>query len=97
MPYIVRWTENAIDGLARIHAFLAETDPDMARQALDAIEAGADILEQFPSAGRPADDLEPDHRELRIPFGGSGYALFYEVAGDSVLMLAVKHQRDAGY
>ena len=97
MSYIVRWTDNAIDGLARVHAFLAEIDPDMAQQALDAIEAGADILEQFPNAGRPADDLEPDHRELLIPFGGSGYALFYEVVGDSVFMLAVKHQKEAGY
>ena len=97
MPYLVRWTESALDGLARAHAFLAEIDPDAAQQALDAIEAGADILEQFPNAGRPADDLEPDHRELLIPFGGSGYALFYEVVGNAVFILAVKHQREAGY
>jgi toxin ParE1/3/4 len=76
---------------------LAEIDPDAAQQALDAIEAGADILEQFPNAGRPADDLEPDHRELLIPFGGSGYALFYEVVENAAFILAVKHQREAGY
>ncbi len=46
---------------------------------------------------RPADDLEPDHRELLIPFGGSGYAVFYEVQGEEVLILALKHQREAGY
>ena len=97
MPYIVRWTDNAIAGLARVHAFLATLDSGAARQALDAIEAGADMLEQFPNAGRPADGLEPDHRELLIPFGGSGYALFYEVVGDVVFILAVKHQKEAGY
>jgi len=40
---------------------------------------------------------KPDHRELLIPFGGSGYALFYEVIGGNVLILAVKHQKEAGY
>ena len=49
------------------------------------------------NAGRPADDLEPEHRELLIPFGASGYMLFYEVLGETVLILAVKHQKEAGY
>jgi len=93
----VRWTDNALHGLARVHAFLTDRDPDAAQQALDAIEAGADILEQFPNAGRPADDLEPEHHELLIPFGGSGYALFYELIGDTVFILAIKHQKEAGY
>ena len=97
MPYIVRWTDNAIDGLVRVHTFLAEMDSDAAQLALYVIEAGADLLEQFPNAGRPGDDLESDHRELLIPFGGSGYALFYEVVGDAVFILAVKHQKEAGY
>lgn len=87
MSYIVRWTDNALAGLVRVHAFLAEVDA----------EAATDVLEQFPHAGRPADDLEPEHRELLIPFGGSGYALFYEVQGENVLILALKHQREAGY
>jgi plasmid stabilization system protein ParE len=64
---------------------------------LDTIEASVDRLERFPNAGRPADDLEPDHSELLVPFGGSGYVLFYEVVGDAVLILAVKHQKEAGY
>jgi len=86
-----------MDGLVRVHAFLAEIDLGAAQQALDAIEAGADMLEQFPNAGRSADGLELDHRELLIPFGGSGYALFYEVVGNTVFILAVKHQKEAGY
>ena len=97
MPYMIRWTANALSGLVRAHAFLAEVDAEAAQKALDAIEAATDVLEQFPHAGRPADDLEPDHRELLIPFGGSGYAVFYEVQGEEVLILALKHQREAGY
>lgn len=97
MSYIVRWTDNALAGLVRAHAFLAETDAKAAQKALDVIEAATDVLEQFPHAGRPAHDLETDHRELLIPFGASGYALFYEVQGDEVFILALKHQREAGY
>ncbi len=97
MPHIVRWTDNALAGLARVHGFLADIDASAAQKALDTIEAATDILEQFPHAGRPCDDLEPEHRELLIPFGASGYALFYTVEDDTVLILALKHQREAGY
>ncbi len=97
MSYIVHWTDQAMDGLVRVHSFLSDIDPEAALQALEAIEAGADTLGQFPNAGRPADDLEPEHRELLISFGASGYALFYEVIGEAVVILAVKHQKEAGY
>ena len=97
MSYLVRWSDNALAGLMRVHAFLAESDPQAAQKALDVIEAGTDVLEQFPHAGRPADDLEPEHRELLIPFGASGYAVFYEAGEGYVLILSLKHQREAGY
>lgn len=97
MSYIVRWTDNAMDGLIRVHAFLAEKDIDVAQRAMDAIEAGADILTYFPYAGRLKDGFDTENRELLISFGASGYVLFYEVAGDDVLILAVKHQKEAEY
>jgi hypothetical protein len=39
------------------------------------------------------------HRELVIPFGNSGYvALYrYEPGDDAVLILAFRHQKEAGY
>ena len=97
MPFVVRWTDNALQGLLRVYAFGAATDTSVAQQALDAVEAGADRLEHFPHAGRPSPDLEPEQRELLIPFGASGYVLFYEMAGDFVYILAIKHQKEAGY
>lgn len=97
MPYLVHWTANALAGLARVHTFLAAADAGAAQKALDAIIAATDILHEFPHAGRPADDLEPDYRELLIPFGVSGYALVYELRGATVVILALKHQREAGY
>jgi len=47
---------------------------------------------------KPLEDI-PEIRELIIPFGDSGYvALYhYEAASDSVIVLAFRHQKEAGY
>jgi hypothetical protein len=41
--------------------------------------------------------LDPEHRELLIPFGVTGYVLVYEVYAERILVLAVRHQKEAGY
>jgi len=97
MPYLVVWTENASQGLERAYLFLAEKSAEAAVAAIKAIREKALLLEQFPNAGRPAEDFEPEYRELLIPFGGAGYALVYEVIGNTVYVLALKHQKEAGY
>lgn len=96
MPHL-KWTDNALGGVRKAYEFLAEHDTDAAKAAVKAIKEQSLILIDFPEAGRPADDLDPEHRELIIPFGASGYILVYEVIADYVLILAVKHQREAGY
>ena len=97
MSYIVIWTENASKAVEKVYLFLAEKNDDAARAAVAAIREKALLLEKFPNAGRPADDFEPEYRELVIPFGGAGYVLVYEVIGDMVYILALKHQSEAGY
>ena len=59
---------------------------------MSAIEALAD----HPLLGRP---VELGYRELVISRGRSGYlALYrYDEALDEVLILAIRHQREAGY
>ena len=96
MPRLI-WTNRAAAGLRQVYLFLAEKDATAAAKAVDSIRNKANILKQYPNAGRPDDDLEPEHRELLIPFGAAGYVLYYEVMGDAVQILAVKHQREAGY
>ena len=91
------WTKSASDGLLKVFLFLNEKDADAAAKAVETIVESAGILRKFPNAGRPADDLDPEHRELLIPFGASGYIIVYEVYADSVLVLAVRHQKEAGY
>ena len=97
MPYLVIWTENALQGLERAWLFLAEKNEEAARAAVTAIREKALLLEEFPNAGRPAEDFDPEYRELLIPFGGAGYVLIYAVMGESVYVLALKHQKEAGY
>jgi toxin ParE1/3/4 len=96
MPHL-KWTANALGGVQKAYRFLAERDMGAAKAAAKAIKDQSLLLQQFPNAGRPADDLDPEHRELIIPFGGSGYVLVYEVIADYVVILAVKHQKEAGY
>ena len=94
---IVKWTPNAVSGLQLLYKFLAAKDTDAASAAMREIRGKAALLQQFPQAGRPTIDLEPEHRELLIPFGISGYVLIYEVVHDAILVLAVKHQKEVGY
>lgn len=53
--------------------FLAESNPQAARRAGQAIERQFALLETSPEIGRPLTDL-PQLRELLIGFGDSGYA-----------------------
>lgn len=98
MPHLkLLWTPDALRGVERAYRFLADKNPDAAQAAAGAIRRQAAILQRYPNAGRPADDLDPEHRELLIPFGASGYVLVYGVYGDTILVLAVRHQKEAGY
>jgi plasmid stabilization system protein ParE len=42
-------------------------------------------------------DMEPEYREWLIDFGNSGDVALYSLAGDQVVILAVRHQRELGY
>lgn len=97
MPYLVHWTDTAASGLERTYLFLAEKSEEAAVAAIKAIRKKVLLLEQFPDAGRPAEDLEPEHRELFIPFGVTGYVVLYRIENSFVYILAVRHQKEIGY
>ena len=99
MPHIVVWSPRSLECVQRLYNFLAEKDTDAAKAAAALILKQAELLENFPQAGRPADDLEPEHRELLIPFGGAGYVLLYrfDEEGTAVTVLAVRHQKEVEY
>ena len=41
--------------------------------------------------------MEPEYREWVIAFGDSGYVALYRYAGETALIVAVLHQKEAGY
>jgi plasmid stabilization system protein ParE len=90
------YSRHALADLDRLADFLRTSDPDSAHATAELIIEAIDILANHPLVGRPVED---DVRELVISRGKSGYlALYsYEVAHDAVLILAVRHQREAGY
>lgn len=71
-------------------------DPLAARRTARLITAAVDALVDHPLIGRPT---PPGLRELVISRGRTGYvALYrYDETRDRVLVLAVRHQREAGY
>lgn len=75
--------------------FLLEADPSAAQETIDLITEAVAILERHPLIGRKIDGRL---RELVISRGKSGYiALYsYEPEYDTALILAIRHQREAG-
>lgn len=86
----------ALRDLERLSDFLLESDPRAAAATLDLIEEAVLVMERHPLIGRP---VELGLRELVISRGRSGYVALYsfEQAHDAVLILAIRHQREAGY
>ena len=89
------WTRQAIADLDRLEAFLWHKSPDAARR--QHIMNATQQLQYFPQAGRAAPDLDPEHRELPVTFGVSGYMVRYGVYATQVEILAIRHMREAGY
>jgi plasmid stabilization system protein ParE len=99
MPRLI-WSRAALLDVARLHRFLADKNPAAAQRAVKAIRQGVQVLAQQPGIGRPIADLPDEFREWVIDFGDSGYLARYRFEGldtDAVLILAVRHQREAGY
>jgi toxin ParE1/3/4 len=98
MPHLkLVWSPDALLGVRWAYRFLVEKDKDAARAAAGSLRRQAAILAKYPQAGRPSGDFDPEHRELVVPFGATGYVIVYEVNADRVVILAVRHQKEAGY
>jgi plasmid stabilization system protein ParE len=96
MPQLI-WTPPALADIARLHSFLATKSPDAASRAVKAIRQGVKILAQHPEIGRPIEDLLPEFREWIIEFGQGAYVALYRCDGKQIVILAVRHGREAGY
>ena len=92
----VEVTERALRDLERLFDFIAEEDPVRARKQLVSVRRAIELLADHPLLGREA---EEGRRELILSRGRYGYIAKHRwlPAEDAVLILAVRHQREAGY
>ncbi len=92
----VEVSTRALRDLERLFDFVAETDPDRALARLKSIRVAFEVLTDHPLLGRVAED---GRRELVLSRGKYGYIAKYRwlPAEDVVLVLAVRHQREAGF
>ena len=90
------YSERAFSDLERLTDFLLESDPSAAVETVGLIAEAVAVLKRHPLIGRP---VEHDLRELVISRGRTGYVALYSFEQDQevVLILAIRHQREAGY
>ena len=91
------YAPGAIFDLQRLREFLRPKNPVAARRAADTIIKAVQVLALQPQIGRPVEDMPPEYREWLIDFGDSGYVARYRFEGETVTILAVRHQKEAGY
>ena len=92
----VEVTARALRDLERLFDFVADVDPKRAPAQLSSVRAAFEVLADHPLLGRVAED---GRRELVLSRGKYGYIAKYRwlPAEDVVLILAARHQREAGY
>ena len=92
----VQVTVRALADLERLFDFLADHNPKLARERMLSVRRAFELLSDHPLLGRQAED---GRRELILSRGRFGYVAKYRwVPAESVvLILAVRHQLEAGY
>jgi len=102
--YTVTVLDEAVADLQRLEDFAIERElaseiPDWTtpQRALVAIREGMRLLSWSPYSCRKAELGNALSRELIVPFGGAGYIVLFEIAGNEVVVGAVRHQREEDY
>ena len=104
MKYRVLFSEAAALDLEQLFDFALQreldsetSDLDIPARAVQAIKDGIVFLESSPFACRKAGNSS-FIRELIIPFGSTGYVALFEIVDNStVIMGAIRHQREDDY
>ena len=88
------WSPQALLDVQRLYRFLAVKNIDAATRAIKIVRQGVKVLGHQPGIGRPVDDMPEAFREWLIDFGDSGYVARYRFNGETVTILAVRHQKE---
>lgn len=94
MPQII-YTENFIDDFDRVYEFLYEKNSLAAQKLALILEEKLTLLASIPEAFT----FLGDYRVYFLTFGSSGYAILYDYdeTADSIVLLRIKHQKEAGF
>ena len=92
----ISYSRKALADIEALTDFLRENDPLAAGETADLLIEAITLLDHHPFIGRP---VEADLRELVISRGKTGYVALYRFreSDDAILILAIRHQREAGY
>ena len=96
MPQLI-WSPQALLDVQRLYRFLAPKNQDAAKRAVTAVRQGAKVLALQPGMGRPVEDMDDEFRDWIIDLGYSGYVARYRLDTEHVIILAVRHQKEAGF
>ena len=96
MP-LLKWTPRSLRDVVRLRDFLVPMCREAAKRAVKAIRRGVKLLGKHPEMGRPVDELPTEFREWVIEFGNGAYVVMYHYDGKEVVILAIRHGREAGY
>jgi plasmid stabilization system protein ParE len=93
----LKWSQPALLDMAGLHDFLAPKSRGAARRAVKVIRRGVKALGKHPEMGRPVEEMPPEFREWVIEIGHGAYLALYHFDGKEIIILAVRHGREAGY
>lgn len=96
MPQVIL-SPAALRDLKRLREFLHSKSPVVAQRAAQTIRSALAQFGQQPTMGRPVEGLPETFREWVISFGDSGYLARYHLEADTVVILAIRHQREVGF
>jgi plasmid stabilization system protein ParE len=96
MPRL-KWSPPALLDVARLYNFLAPENREAAGRAVKAIRQGIKTLARHPETGRPVEEMPVEFREWVLEFGHGAYIALYHYDGKEIVVLAVRHGREAGY
>jgi plasmid stabilization system protein ParE len=104
MKYQVVFSREAENDLERLFDFVFERELnsptgnlELPLKAIEAIRQACQFLKISPFSCRKA-EASPFARELIVPFGSTGYVVFFEIRESSRVHIgAVRHQRESDY
>ena len=96
MPQLI-WSPQALLDVQRLYRFLAPKNQDAAKRAVTAIRQSVKVLSLQPGMGRPVEGMDNEFRDWIIDFGDSGDVAHCRSEAEKVIILTMRHQKEAGF